>query len=168
MASTAVSGQEAEAESDLPAGLPVGTKVFIDTNVLLFNFAEESPWHEVARARINQIQAAGAEFWISRQVIRELLVAATRPGNLREPNPPSRWISIARELQSVMRVASDDKQVTGFLLDLLETPGALGKQVHDANIVATMRANKITHLLTHNTADFARYANLITALPLVP
>ena len=35
-----------------------------------------------------------------------------------------------------------------------------GVQVHDAHIAAAMKAHGITHLLTFNTADFARYAPL--------
>ena len=40
-----------------------------------------------------------------------------------------------------------------------------GRQVHDANIVATMQAYGIRHLLTHNTDDFIRFSGLITVLP---
>ena len=36
-----------------------------------------------------------------------------------------------------------------------------GKQVHDANIVATMLAHGETRLLTFNTADFRRLVPLI-------
>lgn len=36
-----------------------------------------------------------------------------------------------------------------------------GKQVHDANIVATMLAYDIPCLLTHNTRDFERFGEVI-------
>ena len=36
-----------------------------------------------------------------------------------------------------------------------------GKQVHDANIVATMLANGVTPLLTFNAADFRRFGSRI-------
>jgi len=42
-----------------------------------------------------------------------------------------------------------------------------GKQVHDANIVATMQAYGISHLLTHNIADFKRFESFITIVSLV-
>ena len=35
-----------------------------------------------------------------------------------------------------------------------------------ANIVGTMQAHGISHLLTHNTADFAHFAQWITVVPL--
>jgi len=36
-----------------------------------------------------------------------------------------------------------------------------GKQVHDANIVASMLAYEIPCLLTHNHKDFERFAEVI-------
>jgi predicted nucleic acid-binding protein len=41
-----------------------------------------------------------------------------------------------------------------------------GKQVHDANIVATMQVYGIRQLLTHNTSDFVRFSSFITRVPL--
>ena len=64
------------------------------------------------------------------------------------------------------RIAEDGPLVTKYLLNLLQQTPVAGKQVHDANIVATMQAHGITHLLTHNTADFTRFAHLITVVPL--
>jgi predicted nucleic acid-binding protein len=42
-----------------------------------------------------------------------------------------------------------------------------GKQIHDANIVATMLAHGIPRLLTHNVGDFRRFSTLIEILPLL-
>ncbi len=39
--------------------------------------------------------------------------------------------------------------------------------LHDANIVATMLAHDIKHLLTDNVEDFSRYASYITVVPVV-
>lgn len=36
--------------------------------------------------------------------------------------------------------------------------GVSGVKVHDARLVAFMRVYMITHILTFNTADFARYS----------
>jgi hypothetical protein len=36
--------------------------------------------------------------------------------------------------------------------------GVSGVQVHDARLVAAMNASRLTHILTFNTVDFARYA----------
>ena len=48
----------------------------------------------------------------------------------------------------------------------MEQVKIVGKQVHDANIVATMQAYQIPYLLTANIGDFNRFSTLITLLPL--
>jgi predicted nucleic acid-binding protein len=64
-------------------------------------------------------------------------------------------------------VAEDGPTVTGSLLSLLLAVACSGKQVHDANIVATMLAQGITRLLTHNTSDFSRFHAWISVIPVV-
>ena len=59
------------------------------------------------------------------------------------------------------RIAEDGPQATARLLDLVRTVPMGGKQVHDANIVATMFAYGIPQLLTFNAADFRRFGSLI-------
>ena len=54
-----------------------------------------------------------------------------------------------------------------LLADFLRTISLSGKQIHDANIVATMLTYNIPILLTtNNIADFKRFSHLITILPL--
>ena len=43
-----------------------------------------------------------------------------------------------------------------------------GKQVYDANIVATMVSGGIRRLLTHNVGDFRRFSPWIDVIPLQP
>jgi len=40
------------------------------------------------------------------------------------------------------------------------THGVSGKKSHDARLVAAMTVNHITHILTFNAGDFARYAGI--------
>ncbi|MBX3015254.1 MAG: hypothetical protein KF832_27290 [Caldilineaceae bacterium] len=64
-------------------------------------------------------------------------------------------------------MADENAATTTHLLQLLQTISIGGKQVHDANRVATMLVYGIDTLLTHNVADFVRFAHLITVMPLV-
>jgi predicted nucleic acid-binding protein len=70
--------------------------------------------------------------------------------------------------QSQFRVAEDGPAVTSNLLALLASISIGGRQVHDANIVATMQVHGLPRLLTDNTGDFARFGHLIQVEPLVP
>jgi hypothetical protein len=65
------------------------------------------------------------------------------------------------------RVADEGSLVTERLLALLADVSVGGKQVHEANIVATMQVYGIRHLLTHNVDDFTRFAAFVTVVPLV-
>ena len=42
---------------------------------------------------------------------------------------------------------------------LVVTFGVLGVQVHDARLVAVMKTNDVTHILTFNADDFTRFAS---------
>ena len=90
-----VSGTETGAPPVTLLELPRGSTVFVDTNILLYTLASESAFHTLARHRVQALQEAGAVFWTNRQVLRELLAAATRPGLLQDPNPVDRWLTAA-------------------------------------------------------------------------
>ena len=62
-------------------------------------------------------------------------------------------------------VLKDGPAVWAELMALARRFDFGGKQVHDANIVATMLAHGETRLLTFNQADFRRFAGLIEVLP---
>lgn len=144
-----------------------GEAAFIDTNVLVYASVVEAPLHLVALGEIQRREQAGVELWLSRQVLREYLAVLSRPQTYTAPVSASVLISQIQAFEKRFRIAEDGPQVTTRLLDLMEQVSIGGKQVHDANIVATMQAYSINHLLTHNTADFARFADVITIIPLL-
>ena len=58
-------------------------------------------------------------------------------------------------------ILEDGPEVTETLIALLREAPAGGRQIHDANIVATMLAYGERRLLTFNLADFRRYGDRI-------
>ncbi len=58
--------------------------------------------------------------------------------------------------------------VTARLLALVQAVPMGGKQIHDANLVASMQAYGIPRLLTNNVADFKRFGPWITVVPMAP
>ncbi|MBW4688855.1 MAG: PIN domain-containing protein [Komarekiella atlantica HA4396-MV6] len=144
----------------------VANSIFIDTNILVYANVSESPFHQAAIQAIANQYDAGSELWISRQVLREFLMTLSRSQVFVNPRPVAVIIERTRFFQTQFRVADDIAQVTERLLSLMEEIPIGGKQVHDANIVATMLVYDIPQLLTHNISDFARFSGLITVLPL--
>ena len=135
--------------------------MFIDTNVLVNSRVLGAPHHDAARAGLERAFRDPEPIRISRQVIREYLAVVTRPQT---------WpVAITREeaLEDVGRlirsfeILEDGPVVTELLVELCRDIPAGGRQIHDANIVATMLARGEGRLLTFNTADFRRYGDRI-------
>ncbi len=135
--------------------------MFVDTNVLVKARILEAPDHDIARSRLRRALQDREPMRISRQVLREYLAVVTRPQT---------WpIAITREealadieaLMSGFEILEDGPAVTASLMALCRAVSVGGRQIHDANIVATMLAHGERRLLTFNTADFRRYGDRI-------
>ena len=142
--------------------------VFVDTNNLIYARQARSPFHAPATTRLQALAAAGHPLWIGRQVLREYLAAMSRPGALTAPVAMASLVADVQTFQQQFLMAEDGPAVPSRLLNLLAATPIGGKQVHEANIVATMLAHAIPRLLTHNVADFTRFAGHITVVPLIP
>jgi predicted nucleic acid-binding protein len=140
----------------------------IDTNILVFAYLVHHPLYGAARARLQALASAGAELWVSRQILREYLAAMTRPRQYTGAMPVASLIADVQAFERNYLVAEDSSAVTARLLNLLTAVPCVGKQIHDANIVATMQEYGIPNLLTDNAADFNRFSGPITVVPLVP
>ena len=135
--------------------------MFVDTNVLVNARFIEAPDHEAARASLESAIEKPEALRISRQILREYLAVVTLP---------QAWpVAISRDdalddlnrFAAAFEVLEDGPVVTDRLIALCRQTPVGGKQIHDANIVATMLAYGERRLLTFNTADFRRYADRI-------
>lgn len=104
--------------------------------------------------------------WISRQILREYLAVLTRPQAFAQMPSVEALIRQIQTFERMFHVADDGPEVTAKLLVLLTQTQVGGKQIHDANIVATMQVYGVSHLLTNNISDFARFRNNVSLIPL--
>jgi predicted nucleic acid-binding protein len=139
---------------------------FVDTNVLVFAASSGAPLHQRASEELRRRSESGQELWLSRQVLREYLAALSRPQTFAMPRPVRGLVSDIRYFLGHFQLAEEGPEVTEKLLDLIEKTAVGGKQIHDANIVATMLASGIPTLLTHNVEDFARFSDVIRVVSL--
>lgn len=142
--------------------------VLVDTNLLIYAQQAHSPFHAAATTKLQALASAGNPLWISRQILREYRAAMSGPGMLSSPVPMSALVADVQAFQNQFWIAEDGSTMTQQLLNLLAAVPCAGKQVHDANLVATMLAHGIPNVLTHNVADFKRFAAFITVVPLIP
>ena len=140
----------------------IADRLFLDTNVLLAATDEGRDEHLAARAALEDWPAAGIAVYISVQVVREYLCVATRPeANNGLGLDASDALMNVRAFRARFHVLEDSGKVSDRLLALLDAIECRGKQVHDANIVATMSTHGIKTLVTLNVDDFARFADRI-------
>ena len=135
--------------------------MFIDTNVLIKARFLEAPDHDVARQRLSLALQEPEALRISRQVVREYLAVVTRPQSWPVAIPREEALDDASRLLGSFEVLEDGPIVTESLLALCREVFVGGRQIHDANIVATMLAHGERRLLTFNISDFRRFEDRI-------
>ncbi len=135
--------------------------MFIDTNVLVKARIPGAPDHNAARARLERVFRDTEPLRISRQVIREYLAVVTRPQTWPVVITREEALDDVSRLSSSFEILEDGSVVTEYLVTLCREVPTGGKQIHDANIVATMLARGERRLLTFNAADFRRYGDRI-------
>jgi predicted nucleic acid-binding protein len=144
--------------------------IFLDTNVLVYatqvgRGGTSTSQHGAAERALQRLQRSGARLWVSRQVLREYLAVVTRPQGQSPALPMHEAVTDVRRFVSLFALAEDGPGTTDRLLDLLQRFPSAGRQVHDANIVATMLSHGLQRLLTFNTTDFVRFASVIDLEP---
>lgn len=141
---------------------------FVDANILVFAANPLSPWHTAAVMRLREARRDKISLVVSPQVVREFIAAASRFAAGESPPPTDPILENVRRIRAGFILVDETAATMDRLADLLKTIPTRGKQVHDANIAATMLTHGIPTLLTHNTVDFARFAGLIRIVPLMP
>lgn len=142
--------------------------IWIDTNILVYANLALSPLHKLAVERLRDYDQSSCQLWISRQTLREYLSAMTKDNVLTAAISRSALVADVRYFATRFLVGEDSPQITETLLDLITKFPTGGRQIYDANIVATMLQHGVHHLLTHNVKDFSRFTSEITILPLSP
>ena len=138
--------------------------MFVDTNVLVYATQATAPQHVAAKGKLDSLHADGTVLYVSRQVLREYLAVVTRPQLLAAPLPITTALARIRLFAQLFTVLEDGPAVTVRLDELCRATRVGGRQIHDANIVATMLVHGETRLLTSNVQDFTRFNRWIEVL----
>ncbi len=132
-----------------------------DTNILLRLVQTQSSHHAEAEDVIDKLLKRGDTLFITLQNVSEFWNVCTRP-----LNKNGLGFSIAEtetELSKIERVFDllpDTLDVYKNWRELVVNHSVSGVQVHDAKIVAAMKAHNIQNLLTFNAKDFKRYTDI--------
>lgn len=137
-----------------------------DTNILLRLARRDDPDYSVVRAALQTLQRQGASFCYTAQNLVEFWNVATRP---KDRNGFGLSVAEADNeaqlIEGELVFLPDNEQVHREWRRLVVVYGVLGVQVHDARLVAAMHVHGVTHLLTLNAQDFARYPDITVVHP---
>jgi predicted nucleic acid-binding protein len=145
----------------------VPDRVMLDTNVLLAATDERRAEHRDALTVVNDWAARRTDLCTSGQILREYLAVATRPAgeNGLGLSLPDALVNV-RAIRERTTLLAEDTKVADRLVGLLADIECRGKQVHDANVIATMLVYGIGSVVTMNVQDFVRFAGHVTLIRL--
>jgi len=136
------------------------TLVVVDTNVLLAATDRSRASNSAASRLITEDERRLA---ITPQIVREYVAVATRPMEVNGFGLSCEdAVDNVEQFLADMELLSEDAATTRILLELIGQGSTVGKQVHDANVVAVALAHRAAAIVTDNTRHFARFAELVT------
>jgi predicted nucleic acid-binding protein len=137
-----------------------------DTNVLIRTIDRCHAAHPDAVGALRVLLSSGDRVCLSSQNVIEFWNVCTRPiernGLGLSPAEVDREVS---RLEGVLAHIPDVPAIYGEWRRLVVAYSVSGVKVHDARLVAAMNVYGISHLLTFNRPDFARYAGIHVVHP---
>jgi len=141
--------------------MTAGERLFCDTNVLVSAVDRGRRLHVQALHVLNGLLNRGIALCVSGQVVREFLVVCTRPVDANGLGlSPREAVRNAEAIIQRCTILDENRDVPLRLLDIARTATCAGKQLHDANVVATMQEHGLTRLVTGNPRDFRRFRGI--------
>lgn len=140
--------------------------ILVDTGILLRLVTSSDALHSDARRSIRVLRSRGESLWTLTQNISEFWNVCTRPATARGGYgfTIDETAKKLRLIERLISVRPDSDAAYQEWKNLVATHSVKGAKVHDARIVAAMKAYGITHLLTFNGDDFKRFQAIITVL----
>jgi predicted nucleic acid-binding protein len=129
----------------------------IDTNILVRLANATDVNHLEASRSVVELHRRGETLHITAQVLIEFRNVATRPAALNGLGLSTNEVeALVAGFEASFSLLSETPDIYPAWKGLVEALSVVGKQVHDARLVAVCHASKVTHLLTFNVNHFAR------------
>lgn len=133
----------------------------IDTSILMRLANVTDPAHSIAARAVVELHRAAEVLHITPQVLIEFRSAATRPKLANGAGLPAADAEAhAATFEAKFPLLPETPGIYPAWKSIVAALGVIGKQVHDARLIAICHVHGVTHLLTFNVAHFARMAAL--------
>ena len=134
-------------------------KILLDTNILgrLANLSDVS--HDLVEDVVSKLHRAGETLYITPQNLIEFRGFATRPLSLNGLGRTTIEVdALIADYEASFPLLPDTPDIFPAWKAIVQSLGVIGKQVHDARLMAVCQVYQVTHLLTFNVVHFARFA----------
>jgi predicted nucleic acid-binding protein len=140
--------------------------VLLDTNLVARMTQPGVTFSQVAHDAVDALGKRGHSPCIVPQVLHELWVVATRPKVVNGLGfTAAQAESELIRLQTLFALFPDTPAILPEWQRLVVAHQVIGRNAHDARLVAAMAVHGLTHLLTFNHADFSRYSSITVLDP---
>ena len=138
----------------------------IDTNITLRGLDRNHPHYRLVRRAIIELRRQGNVLCLTAQNLIEFWAVATRPVDANGLGMSIEWTAAqVGRMKHLFKVLATGPEDYSEWERLVVQHRVSGKKVHDARLVAAMRVRGVTHILTFNVQDFARYGDIRAVSP---
>lgn len=140
----------------------------LDTNILVRLANTVDANHAVAVRAVLELHRRGETLHLTPQVLIEFRNVATRPTGVNGLGLSAAVTEAqAAGFEASFPLLPETPDIYPAWKNIVSSLGVVGKQVHDARLVAVCHALGVTHLLTFNVVHFMRMASSAPGLVVV-
>ncbi len=140
--------------------------VLADTNILARSAQVMHPQYQLAVDAVALLRSQGHSVCVVPQNLYEFWAVSTRPvANNGLGKSVAEASSELAKVKGLFTVLDDTPAILPAWEQLVAAHAVIGKNAHDARLVAAMLVHGVTHLLTFNGADFTRFTGVTVLEP---
>ena len=138
----------------------------LDTNILLCLANSRAPGHAAAKSAVGRLLASGERLAVAPQVLFEFRSVATRPVHVNGLGmTAAQTLAEVEAIRARFLLLAEPLIVVDFWLSIVASHDLKGRRIHDAHLLATMKANGVARLLTFNAGDFPQEPGVAILTP---
>ena len=138
----------------------------VDTNILTRIADPAHAMHQEALDAVKLLIQQGHKLHVVPQNFYEFWVVATRPVNVNGLGKTAAEAATElANLKALFVLLDETPAIYGVWERLVISTPVVGKNGHDARLVAAMTVHGLTHLLTFNAQDFRQYPAITAVTP---
>jgi predicted nucleic acid-binding protein len=138
----------------------------VDTNILSRLAEPGHPMHQPALDAVKRLVAEGHKLHIAPQNLYEFWAVCTRPTSVNGLGKTAAEAAAElASLEALFPTLDEAPAIYDTWERLVTSTPVVGKNGHDARLVAAIMVHGLTHLLTFNSQDFRPYPGITAVTP---